>query len=97
MLEPLGLVPLESMACGTPVVAIAEAGMRETIQNGENGILTERDPCEFGQAIEKLLKDKMLWTNMSACGRQRMLERWTWEQSGQQLEKNMKRTLAQSS
>ncbi|MEP6930087.1 MAG: glycosyltransferase, partial [Flavobacterium sp.] len=32
-LEPLGLVPLESMACGTPVVGVAEAGIRETIQH----------------------------------------------------------------
>lgn len=93
LLEPLGLVPLESMACGTPVIGIAEAGVRETVLHNETGLLTERDPLEFGQAIEQLMKDKRLWTNMSVGGRQRVLDRWTWEQATQQLEKNMKKTL----
>jgi glycosyltransferase involved in cell wall biosynthesis len=89
LLEPLGLVPLESMACGTPVVGVAEAGIRETVQHNETGLLTERDPREFGQAIEKLMKNKLMWTGMGSLGRQRVLERWTWEQSYQQLEKHM--------
>jgi glycosyltransferase involved in cell wall biosynthesis len=94
LLEPFGLVPLESMACGTPVVGIAEAGIRETVQHNENGLLTERDPRVFGQAIDKLMRDKLMWTRMSALGRQRVLERWTWEQSYQELEKHMRMTLA---
>ncbi len=89
MLEPLGLVPLESMACGTPVVGIAEAGIRETVQHNENGLLTERDPHEFGQAIDTLMEDKNMWKRMSSLGHQRVLERWTWEKSYQQLEKHM--------
>jgi glycosyltransferase involved in cell wall biosynthesis len=93
-LEPLGLVALESMACGTPVVGIAEAGIRETVQHNENGLLSERDPREFGQAIEKLMRDKLMWTRMGTLGRQRVLERWTWEQSYQQLEKHLQMTLA---
>jgi glycosyltransferase involved in cell wall biosynthesis len=93
-LEPLGLVALESMACGTPVVGIAEAGIRETVQHNENGLLVERDPGEFGQAIDKLMRDKLMWTRMGILGRQRVLERWTWEQSYQQLEKHMQITLA---
>jgi len=93
LLEPLGLVALESMACGTPVVGIAEAGVRETVLHNETGLLTERDPHEFGQAIERLIKDKSLWTAMSVRGRQRVLECWTWEQASRQLEKNMHKTL----
>ena len=38
-LEPFGLAPLESNACGTYVVAIAEGGVRESISNGKNGTL----------------------------------------------------------
>lgn len=92
-LEPLGLVALESMACGTPIVGIAEAGIRETVQHNENGLLTERDPREFGQAIHELMRDKLMWTRMGVLGRQRVLERWTWDQSYQQLEKHMQMTL----
>lgn len=93
MLEPLGLVPLESMACATPVVGIAEAGIRESVQHNETGLLTERDPREFGQAIDTLMRDKPLRERMGALGRQRVLERWTWERSYQQLEKHMQMTL----
>lgn len=93
LLEPLGLVPLESMSCGTPVVGIAEAGIRETVIHNKTGLLTERDPHEFGQAIERLMNGKAMWTNMSVEGRQRVLECWTWEQASQQLEKNMQKTI----
>jgi glycosyltransferase involved in cell wall biosynthesis len=40
-LEPFGLSVIESMACGTPVLAVKEAGFRETIENGVTGILVE--------------------------------------------------------
>jgi glycosyltransferase involved in cell wall biosynthesis len=89
MLEPLGLVPLESMACGTPVVGIAEAGIRETIQHNETGFLTERDPYEFSRALYTLINDRSVWAKMSVAGRQRVLQHWTWKQSYQQLEKHM--------
>ena len=92
-LEPLGLVPLESMACGTPVIGIAEAGIRETIQDGENGVLTERDPIEFGNAITKLMSNKLLWKSMSEDGIKRVAERWTWEKSCDKLEKNINKTI----
>ncbi len=81
------------MACGTPVVAIAEGGLRETIKNYETGLFAERDPYEFGQAIHQLLSDKPLCEKMGACGRQHVLEHWTWEKSYHKLEKNMQRTL----
>jgi len=95
LLEPLGLVPLESMACGTPVVGVAEAGIRETVQHNETGFLTERNPRELGQAIDKLLNEKPLWTRMSELGRQRVLESWTWERSYEKLEKHLQMTLDQ--
>jgi glycosyltransferase involved in cell wall biosynthesis len=41
--EPFGLVPLEAMACGTPVVGVCEGGVLETVLDGETGILVERD------------------------------------------------------
>jgi glycosyltransferase involved in cell wall biosynthesis len=82
------------MACGTPVIGIAEAGVRETVLHNETGLLTERDPHEFGVAIERLMKDKRLWMNMSLGGRQRVLDHWTWEQATQQLVNNMKKTLS---
>jgi len=90
-LEPLGLVPLESQACETPLVGVAEGGIRETVKHGETGLLTERDPVEFGRALEMLLKDEALRRRMGVAGRREVSENWTWERSYAQLEKNMER------
>jgi glycosyltransferase involved in cell wall biosynthesis len=93
LLEPLGLVPLESMSCGTPVVGIAEAGVRETVIHNDTGLLTERDPQEFGRAIDQLMNDKVIWKKMSVKGRQWVQKSWSWEQASQQLEKNMQKAI----
>lgn len=56
--EPLGLAVLEAMACGTPVIAVAEGGVRETVAHEETGILTERNEKTFSGAIEMLMENK---------------------------------------
>jgi glycosyltransferase involved in cell wall biosynthesis len=64
-LEPFGLAPLEANACGTPVVAIAEGGVRETIQSGTNGLLVNGDdPANLARAMERLLDDPVLAATM---------------------------------
>lgn len=55
-LEPFGLVPLESMACGTPVVAVREAGYRETVEDGRSGYLVERSPAALAEGINRILR-----------------------------------------
>ena len=89
-LEPLGLVALESMACGTPVVAIAEAGLRETVINNKNGILTERDALEFSKAIMVLIKNQQKWNQISKNGIRCVLDKWTWELSAKSLDTYLK-------
>ena len=91
-LEPFGFVPLEAMACGTPIIGIAEGGIRETIIHNKTGILTERDTIEFGKAIETLLEDELLRKIMGQNGRQYVSENWTLDQSYIELEKNLYRT-----
>jgi glycosyltransferase involved in cell wall biosynthesis len=55
-LEPFGLAPLEANACGTPVVAIAEGGVRETIEHEQNGLLVDGDdPKKLARLIERLI------------------------------------------
>ncbi len=49
--EPFGLSVLESIACGTPVVAVNEGGYRETVIPGKTGYLVGRDPLEIGKAV----------------------------------------------
>ena len=68
LLEPFGLVPLESMACGTPVVAVNEGGFRETVQHGMTGLHAERDAAALASAIEAALQDRERLRDWGANG-----------------------------
>ncbi len=85
--EPLGLVPLESMACGTPAVGVAEGGIRETILHGETGFLTQRSTKRFAEAIMKLLAEPNLVAEMGARGREYVVERWRTDDAAENFEK----------
>ncbi|MEN6355778.1 MAG: glycosyltransferase family 4 protein [Armatimonadota bacterium] len=85
VLEPFGLVPLESMSCGTPVVGICEGGVRETITHGVDGFLAERDPDEFGGYVERLVRDPDLADSMGKAGRESVANNWSWDKSIAQL------------
>lgn len=55
--ETQGLVTLEAMAAGLPVVAVDATGTRDILQNDCEGVLTENDSYALGQAIGQLLED----------------------------------------
>lgn len=85
-LEPFGLVPLEAMACETPVVAVAEGGPRETTQDGVTGFLADADPTAFGNAILRILEDEEQRQKMGGAGRRWVQDAWTWERSVNEVE-----------
>jgi glycosyltransferase involved in cell wall biosynthesis len=85
-LEPFGLVPLEAGACALPVIGIAEGGIRETVLDGVNGLLTAAEPAALARAIESLLSDPPLIERLGAAGRERVLERWTLDAAAARLE-----------
>jgi glycosyltransferase involved in cell wall biosynthesis len=74
----LGLVYLEAMACGLPVIATAAGGSAEAIVDGETGLLLQRgDLDETTAAIEMLLGDRELRARMGAAGRKRVCDCFT--------------------
>jgi glycosyltransferase involved in cell wall biosynthesis len=85
--EPFGLVPLEAMACATPVVAVAEGGFRETIIDGETGLLTARDPVVFGAAIARVLGDAALASRLGTTGRATVERDWTWARTAGEFDR----------
>jgi len=87
--EPFGLVPLESMACATPVVAVREGGVAESIVHEETGLLTARDPQQIAAAIERLLEDATMAETYGRNGRAHVLQHWTWEQAAVTLEHHL--------
>lgn len=89
-LEPLGLAPLEANACGTPVVAVAEGGVRETIRHLENGLLVlGRDPAALGRAVLTLLEHTELARRLGSRGREQVQTNWTWEAAIDRLEERL--------
>lgn len=54
-LEPFGLTTVESLACGTPVVGVAEGGFREVIHEGVNGVLVPRSVRALAVALRDVI------------------------------------------
>ena len=94
VMEPFGLVSLESMACGTPVVGVREGGVRESVVNGQTGILVDRVPEAFAQAVRTLLEDRELVRRYGAQARKYVSERWTWERAVERIERHLLLTAA---
>jgi glycosyltransferase involved in cell wall biosynthesis len=87
--EPLGLVPLEAMACGIPVVGVREGGVPETVQHGETGLLVERRPMALAQALQSLLDDQALCQRLGERGRKYVCEMWKWPYAVDVLEQHL--------
>lgn len=90
-LEPFGLAPVEAMACGTPVVAVKEGGVRESVVHDETGFLTDRDEETFAAALRELLPNDRLREQMGARGVEAVKGFWTLEHAGARLAAHLKR------
>jgi D-inositol-3-phosphate glycosyltransferase len=77
--ESFGLVAVEAMACGTPVVASRVGGMQFTVQHEQSGLLVPHsDPIAMAEAIERMLTDDDLYRKMCA-GARRSAIRYSWQ------------------
>jgi glycosyltransferase involved in cell wall biosynthesis len=88
-LEPFGLAPLEANACGLPVIAVAEGGVRETILDGINGLLVEHDSESMARAIERLSVDDLLHRRLSEEAHRTANTKWSLPSSIDRLEESL--------
>lgn len=89
--ETFGLVPLESMACGVPVIGTKVGGHRETIIDGETGFLVDFDPKEIAEKIMLFLRNPKLSSRLGRNGRAWIEKKWTWERNVGDLENLLKK------
>lgn len=87
--DTFGLVPLESLACGTPVIAFNVAGYRETMQEGKTGYLVEFSASEIAKRIQELMNNPQLSKKMGEYGSSWVQKEWTWSKHINELENLM--------
>jgi glycosyltransferase involved in cell wall biosynthesis len=78
--EGLGIVLLEAMGCGTPVVGSNIGGITDIIHNGKNGLLVEpKNPKDIAEKVIILFSNNNLRKKFSENGLKIVLERFSWE------------------
>jgi alpha-maltose-1-phosphate synthase len=92
--EPFGIINLEAMACGTPVVGSGVGGIPEVVVHGETGFIVDvplspappHDPVDpegfsraLAQGINRLAGDPVLSRRMGKAGRQRVVDFFSWQ------------------
>jgi D-inositol-3-phosphate glycosyltransferase len=86
--EPFGIVPLEAMACGVPVVAAAVGGMVDTVVDGGTGrLVPSRQPELLAGTLRALLDDPGAASAYGLAGRDRVQRRYTWARVAEQTER----------
>jgi glycosyltransferase involved in cell wall biosynthesis len=77
--EPFGIVPLEAMACGVPVVVSSVGGLVDTVLDGVTGLhVPPRAPHQLAVALNALRTDAAMRKRFGKLGAQRAASRYSW-------------------
>ncbi|MDI9639295.1 glycosyltransferase family 1 protein [Geitlerinema splendidum] len=84
--EPFGLVAIEAMACGTPVIASNVGGLKFTVIPEETGLLAPpKDDRAFAEAIDRILADPQWRSQLGEQARSRVEAKFSWDGVASQL------------
>lgn len=91
--DTFGLVPIESLACETPVIAFNVAAYRETVLDGITGFLVDFEVDQVSEKIELLSNNSKLANSMGRNGRKWVEDNWSWDMQIKNLEKHLTQVL----
>jgi glycosyltransferase involved in cell wall biosynthesis len=84
--EPFGIVPLEAMACGVPVIASRVGGLQYTVQNLKTGFLARtNDMIDFAYKIRLIIMNSNLKNEFGKNGIERIAQEFSWETIGNKI------------
>jgi glycosyltransferase involved in cell wall biosynthesis len=84
--ESFGISIVEGMASGVPVIGATVGGMKETIVDGETGLLIEPErPEALAEAMKRILGDEELASSMGENGRKRAVDTFSWKARADRL------------
>lgn len=83
--EHFGIVPVEAMYCGCPVIAVSSGGPLESVADGETGFLCAPTAEAFSQAMERIVLEPRLRGAMGQAGRKRVRDKFSLQAFSQQL------------
>lgn len=88
-LEPFGYAPLEGGACHLPIVAVPEAGVRETVEHGITGLLAGGGAKALADALQTILSDPELAQRLGEGGHRAVEGKWNFKASIDRIERNL--------
>ncbi len=95
--EPFGMVALEAMASGTPVVVSDVGGLSEIVEDGHTGLkVRPGDPTQLAEALARALVDARLARRLKANGYQMARERYGWDMVGEKTLSVYEQALSQA-
>jgi glycosyltransferase involved in cell wall biosynthesis len=84
--ETFGIVNIEAMSCGTPVIASDIEGIRDIIENGKDGLLVPpNNPSALAGSVQHLLDNENVRTKLGKEGRKKVEREFSWRAIAEKL------------